>query len=110
MVDESVRKSENFNIERQLNLFKDLLFKSDREDRINALDKLNIKEFSELRKAVLQSINESINVVKEIANEGRQLIHKSGLPEKAFSIKRCNQVFNVFIDDDFVEYKFLEKL
>ena len=110
MVDESVRKSENFNIERQLNLFKDLLFKSDREDRINALDKLNINEFSDLRKAILQNITKKVKVIKEIAKDGRQLINNSGLPEKAFSRKRCNQVFNVFIEDDFVEYKFFEKL
>jgi ATP-dependent exoDNAse (exonuclease V) beta subunit len=110
MVDESVRKSENFNIERQLNLFKDLLFKSDRDDQIGALEKLNIKEFSQLRATVIKSIEISAVAIKEIANQGRELINKSGLPDKAFSRKKCHQVFNVFVEDDVVYYKFLEKI
>ncbi len=110
MVDESVRKSENFNIERQLNLFKDLLFKSDRDDQINALEKLNIEEFSKLRASILKRIEKHTISIKRIAKEGRELINQSGLPEKAFTRKRFPQIFNVLVEEDVIKYKFLEKI
>ena len=110
MVDESVRKSENFNIERQLNLFKGLLFKSDRENQINTLEKLNIEEFSQIRATVISNFDKTILSIKEIAKKGREFISESGLPENAFSRKRFPQIFNVLLDEDVIKFKFLEKI
>ncbi len=110
MVDESVRKSQNFNIERQLNLFKSLLFKSDRDDQINVLEKLNIEEFSQIRNSVISNFDKTIVSIKEVAKKGRELISESGLPENAFSRKRFPQIFNVFLEEDVIKFKFFENI
>ena len=110
MVDESVRKSENFNLERQLNMFKNLLFKSDRDERLDVLEKLNIEEFSHLRTSLIKQFKDSINAIQEISKKGKDLIIESGLSAKAFSRNRFPLIFNVFNENGNIEFKFFEKI